>query len=326
MVGKVVGKRRKRPLPDSKSNLPKPTQWNVTVGPAALPSPAPSVISEHQNKRPCISNEWTDMIAYDNQTTLGFSQCDEQQFLHFEVAEEAESNTTKDALSGSYGLPTPCMSPPEMQFLSPADLETRSQSSPPTSGPFYQTPHAAYHPPLPQANQPQPEDDESVCLKLLAHIKQCSTQDHHTFASMLALVNKTNAALGKLLQSRTIRRDYPCQLLLTNIVLHLATLCEQLLDHREPSYTSNPEQEFIHESYLTESDEGIYPDKRQTHSQAAVSKSNAKHTVREATMLCSAIGDLLKRKPQNGFQTLGRHESAHVEIDIRLKRILASLP
>ncbi|KAK5952933.1 hypothetical protein OHC33_006054 [Knufia fluminis] len=324
MVGKVVGKRRKRPLPDSKTNLHKSTQWNITVGPTALPSPAPSVASEQQNKRPCLSGDWTSMIAYDDQTTLDFSQCDEQQFLNLELAEETEQSTTDDSLNMMYGIPTPSMSPPEMQFLSPADLEARNHARPYATASFHATPQATCHLPTSQTYQPQPEDDETVCIKLLAHMKRFSTQNH-TFVSMLTIINKTNSALRRLLQSRTIRTDYTCQLLLTNIVLHLATFSERLLDVPEPSSTASLEEEFIHEAYLTEGETPAYSDQRPAHTQAPVSRSIAKHSIRDATMLCSAIGDLLKRKPLNGFQILGRHESAHVEIDTRLRRVLASL-
>jgi len=325
MVGKVVGKRRKRPLPDSKTDLPKPTQWSVTVGPAALPSPSPSVVSEQQEKLPYVSNDWANMIVFDDQAPLYFSQCDEQQFINLELAEDSESSTIEETLCMMHGLPTPSMSPPDKQYLSPGDLEARCQSRPHTSTPFRQTAQVASHPSIPEAFQLLDEDDETVCIKLLAHLKRVSTHGQHTFVSTVALINRINAALRRLLQSRTVRTNYTCQLLLTNVVLYLATFCERLLDVPELSNIANPAIEFIHEAYLTEGDNTALSDQKQMPSQTSIWKSMAKHSIHEAIVLCSTTGDLLKRKPLTGFQILGKQESAHIEIDVRLRRVLASL-
>ena len=51
----------------------------------------------------------------------------------------------------------------------------------------------------------------------------------------------------------------------------------------------------------------------------------AKASIVEASALVVEVGDLLKRKPLNGFQTLGRHESHHVELDLRLQRVMMKL-
>lgn len=38
-----------------------------------------------------------------------------------------------------------------------------------------------------------------------------------------------------------------------------------------------------------------------------------------------SVGDMLKKKPVNGFQPLGRHETFVVELEQRLKRAMALL-
>lgn len=265
------------------------------------------------------------MITFDDQPRLDFSQCDEQQFLNLELAEDSEPSTIGGILPMMHGLSTPSLSPPEKQFLSPADLDTRSQSSPPILNPFHQSAHVACYAPIFPGFQPLVEDDETVCIKLLAHLKRFSTHGRHNFVGILTLINKVNAALRRLLQSRTIRTDYTCQLLLTNVLLHIAMLCEQLLDVPEPSNAAHPEIDFLHEAYLTEGDNTAFPDQRQMPGEASTAKLMAKHPVQEAIVLCSTSGDLLKRKPLSGFQILGKQEGAHVEIDIRLRRVLASL-
>ena len=321
----MVGKRRKRPLLDSKSDSSKPPQWNITPGSAALPSPSPSVVSEQKNRPSDVSHDWTNMITFDDQPGLDFSQCDEQQFLNLELAEDSEPSTIGGILPTMHSLSTPSVSPPEKQFLSPADLDGRSQSSPPILNPSHQTAHVACYSSIFQEFQPLVEDDETVCIKLLAQLKRFSTHGRHNFIGILTLINKINATLRRLLQSRTIRTDYTCQLLLTNVLLHIATLCEQLLDVPESSNAAHPEIDFLHQAYLTEGDNTAFPDQRHMPGQTPISKIMAKHSVREAIVLCSTSGDLLKRKPLSGFQILGKQESAHVDIDTRLRRVLASL-
>ena len=42
--------------------------------------------------------------------------------------------------------------------------------------------------------------------------------------------------------------------------------------------------------------------------------------VKEVMSFISAIGEMLKRKPIQGFQYLGRHETLHVELEQRLRQ------
>lgn len=319
-------------MPDSRISESKTTSWNVTMGPITMPSPASTHVSELSNKRNCMSNDWTNLIAYDEQSPLDFSACDEQ-FLHLDLTQEGNLGQTNDqTFVMNTGLPTPSMSPPDMQFLSPSDLEACSQQnltntiSPEQTVPahFTMPPHSA-RPPSSQA-----EDDETVCIKLLAHLKRFSSQPRQPVQSTLSLIYKTNAAIRRLLRSRTIRTDYTCHLLLTSVVLHLASIYEQVLNtqqsHSHSQSKSYSDQEFINECYLAENDQEPSSDPTRRDTQAADPNAFVKSYVHESTVLCSSIGDMLKRKPLNGFQTLGRHESALIEVEIRLKGVLSSLP
>lgn len=326
MVGKVVGKRRKRPLPDSRLSESKSIPWNiVNMGPVAMPSPASTHVSELSNKRNCLSNDWTSLISYNDQSPLDFSTCDEQ-FLNLELCHEPNSTLMNDgSIFISNGLPTPSMSPPDMHFLSPSDLDTFRQDST-SRHPGQAMPSHHVHTQSGRQQTFQVEDDETMCLKLLAHLKRFSTQQRQPFQATLFLVHKTNAAIKRLLRSRTIRSEYTCHLLLTNIMLHLASIYEQVsatMPQQQPK--SYSDQEFINECYLAENDQETSSDTTRQDTQSTDSTASVKSFVHESALLCSSIGDLLKRKPLNGFQTLGRHESALIEVGLRLKRVIATL-
>lgn len=332
MVGKVVGKRRKRPLPDSRMGESKTSPWNVTMGPITMPSPASTHVSELSNKRNCMSNDWTSLISYEDQSPLDFSACDEQ-FIHLDLGQDGNlGQPNEQAFIMNTGLPTPSMSPPDMQFLSPSDLEACSQQHLASTRHHDQTILTQYavpsHTGRPQSSQA--EDDETVCIKLLAHLKRFSSQPRQSLQSTLSLISKTNAAVKRLLRSRSIRTEYTCHLLLTSIMLHLASIYEQVLTTQQSRPQSQSksysEQEFINECYLAENDQEPSSDLTHQDTQAADSSTSVKSYVHESTLLCSGIGDLLKRKPLNGFQTLGRHESALIEVEIKFKNVLAALP
>lgn len=323
MVGKVVGKRRKRPLPDSKVNESKSSQWNITVGPTTLPSPAPTSASEPHSKRSCLSNDWSNLVQYDDQTPLDFSGCTEQ-FLNLDLCQPPETMVSGDS---SYlmhsGLPTPSMSPPEMKFLTPSELEaTTPNARPPSTGPVL---YDSSDPTLSRAStfyhqRPHAEDDETIAIKLLAHLKRLSNQERQSFNSVASLVNKTNAALRRLLRSDTVKNDYTCHLLLTNIMTHLAGFCEQLMVLRETAT-----EDLIAESHLTQGDNEMFLDQRSHSAQQGQLSSIVKNSIHESAALCTSIGNLLKRKPLNGFQVLGRHESAQLDIERRLRDMVASM-
>lgn len=327
MVGKVVGKRRKRPLPDSKLGDSQSTPWNVSTGSIAMPSPASTQVSEVSNKRNCMSNDWTSLISYDDQNSLDFSACDGQ-FLNLDLCQESSlSSVNESSFLMNTGLPTPSMSPPDMQFLTPSDLEAWSRQTSVSKNHDQSIPaqyamrsqsarHQAYH----------VEDDETVCLRLLSHLKQFSSQQRQPLQLTLSLVHRTNATIRRLLRSRTIRSDYTCHLLLTSIVLHLISLCEKASStlQKQPLKPYS-DQDFINECYLTENEQESSADSVRQDTQVADSTASSKSLVHDSALLCSSIGDLLKRKPLNGFQTLGRHESALIEIGVRFNRVIASI-
>lgn len=320
----MVGKRRKRPLPDSKLSESKGSQWNVTIGPTTLPSPAPTSASEPHSKRSCISSDWSNLVQYDDQTPLDFSGCAEQ-FLNLDLCQPPETMASGES---SYlmhsGLPTPSMSPPEMKFLTPSDLEaTTPNTRPPSTGPVL---YDNSEPILTRAStfyhqRPHSEDDETIAIKLLAHLKRFSIQERQSFQSVASLVNKTNAALRRLLRSDTVKNDYTCHLLLTNIMMHLAAFCEQLMVLRE----TPTEQDLIAQSALSQGENDMFFDQRSQGAQQGELSAVVKNSIYESATLCTSIGNLLKRKPLNGFQVLGRHESAQLDIERRLRDMVSSM-
>jgi len=240
----------------------------------------------------------------------------------------SETGTLSTADDMSYmlhpGLLTPSMSPPEIKFVSSSGLEAPSGTSPLNMPPADQGVNVRHlQPGIQRRAEALPQDDETICIKLLAHLKRFS-QRQQSYESVLWLVQKTNATLRRLLRSRTIRADYMCHLLLTNIVLRLATFCKQLIPVPQPQNTPC-ENEFVHDSYLVDGTSNSCDIRWPQNDTSQDMRASAKNTVKESTIINSGIGDLLKRKPLNGFQVLGRHESAHLEIDIQLRRILASL-
>ncbi|KAJ9659433.1 hypothetical protein H2198_003162 [Neophaeococcomyces mojaviensis] len=303
----------------------RPNHWSVTVGPTSLPSPAPTHVSEKQSKKNCVSNDWTSLISYDEQSPLEFSNCEEQ-LLNLEMSQSAAFSNADDM---SYilqtGLPTPSMSPPQMRYLSSSDLETVSSTSPPNMPPLSQGVSVRGSQTMATRRaEALPEDDETVCIKLLAHLKRFS-QQQQSYESVLSLVQKTNAALRRLLRSRTIRTNYSCHLLLTNIVLHLASFSERLIPVPPQQQHPQPENEFVHESYLIDGDSDLCNIQRRQNGIWQDMRPLTKNAVTESIMINAGVGDLLKRKPLDGFQVLGRQESAHIEIDSQLRGVLASL-
>lgn len=300
--------------------------WNVATGPTAMPSPASTHVSDQPHKRNCVSNDWTNLITYDEQSPLDFPAC-EKQFVTTDLRPDgitAPMNETSFVVNA--GLPTPSMSPPEMQFLSPSDLEACSHSRSSSTKLLNQGMPVQFGTQSQSVRQHlyQVEDDETVCIKLLAHLKRFSSQQQQSLQATQSLVSKTNAAIKQLLRSRTIRTEYMCHLLLTNIVMHLAAICEQMLTMQCSQTNSYSDQDFINECYLAENEQESSPDLGGHEPSPPEPNSSAKDAVHESALLCSNIGDLLKRKPLNGFQILGRHESALIEVEVRLKRVIAS--
>lgn len=164
------------------------------------------------------------------------------------------------------------------------------------------------------------EDEETVCIKLLAHLKKNSNGDRQNYDAQLGLIQKTNAAIRRLLKSGKTRADYTCQLLLSSISIHLVTMCENLTAHSRACET-----DFLQDQFAMDATAEYYgtPLQPPPHLQHDLHDS-AKAVIHEAAVLCSAIGDMLKRRPMDGYQVqaLGRHETLHHELDHRLKKAL----
>lgn len=324
-VGKVVGKRRKRPLPDAEINDSRPHQWSVTVGSSALPSPTSTNGSDHQSKASCMSADWAHLVSYQQSASLDFSSCEEQ-FLNLDMESSTLPQTTESMpFTLQTGLPTPSMSPPETRYPSSSDNVTgiRADYSIPATQ-FQRTNSRRISTAFTQKAERTSEDNEDVCIRLLAHLKRISQQEQ-SCSTLLALVQKTNAALARLLKSRSVHTDYSCHLLLTNIMLHLTSLCERHLQLSQRKADAQLEAEFVHDSYLVDSESDAGYGSRQPDEFLTEMRPVAQRTIVESVKVNASISELLKRKPLNGFQVLGRHESAHVETDVRLRRVLSSL-
>jgi hypothetical protein len=307
-----VGRRRKRNL-EAPVGPGGPESWFISQPShfvTAIPSPPASQSSEPVSKR--SSSSWASFLV------------DEHQDLADEVdsiegfSEMINPNVFTDSIDMSFmcsnGLPTPGMSPPQLRYLSPAAFEARpmSRSTSVTTDSSRLLPprfNSAFSVPKSQTPEPsQHEDDETVCIKLLAHLKKHSGQQGQGHDSQLDLLQKTNASVRRILRNKGARSNYTCQLLLSSILTHMADLCELVAtSHHSPFAAEQGKTEYFHR-----------PQQRQP-------ANEVKTAVIEATNLATEVGELLKRKPLNGFQVLGRHESHHIELDLRLQRTLSKL-
>jgi hypothetical protein len=286
-----------------------------------MPSPATTNTSDEQSKRSCTNSSWTSFIA-DEQTPATWDTPDDQYQTTFDMDQAPCFSLTNEQYMGSLsGLPTPALSPPEVRYLSPMALETRpaSRQSSITTNTNLLRPASASQ--TQQTPEPLvPEDEEMVCIKLLAHIKKQS-QVHQTLDSGIALLRKVNAALKRIMASKVARSEYACQLLLTSILNSLVAHCERTnrlyFDSRveqtaQQTFAFQPSSEYFNASFPTDQ-----PD--------LASLAVLCDLIQTVSNICSTLADSLKRKPLNGFQTLGRHESLLLTLSQRLKVSLASL-
>lgn len=286
-----------------------------------MPSPATTNTSDEQSKRSCTNSSWTSFIA-DDQTPATWDTLDEQYQTTFDMDQAQCFSLTNEQYTGSLsGFPTPALSPPEVRYLSPMALETRPtsrQSSITPTTNLLRPAGAAQVQPTPE---PQiPEDEEMVCMKLLAHIKKQS-QVHQTVESGIALLRKVNAALKRIMASKVARSEYACQLLLTSILNALVLHCERTSrlclapraqQSSQQTFAFQPSSEYFNASFSADRAD-------------PASLVVLRELVQTVANISSTLGDSLKRKPMNGFQTLGRHESLMLTLSQRLKVSLASL-
>ncbi len=322
----MVGKRRKRPLEDASGKI-NAQSWIVsTSGPLqSIPSPATTHGSEDSYQRHCPITNWPLFVAGGDPGFLPFDEAAES-FKAIEMANNRSYSVTSErTFFNNSGLPTPALSPPQFtKYLSPSQLEAR-----PTSSQAYGAvdPSKLYPSRTMATSAPNadvtPEDEETVCIKLLAHLKRHSADESQPMVTQLALLKKCNAAVRRILHSKTIRSDYGCHLLLSNILCHLVRLCERLC-HERSGEARSTESQFLQDQVHFEAVPGFF-DHNVSQPLPSQEQDILLSLTDEVKTFASTLGDMLKRKPLNGFQSLGRHEIFHVELEKRLKRARAQL-
>lgn len=321
----MVGRRRKRQLEGSIGTIDSEA-WVLDQSSTfcAIPSPPASQYSDCTSKRQCSTNSWASFLVEEHQDLGDFEESIEPQTFEM-MNPKAFCESTDLSFLRNNGLPTPGMSP-QFGYLSPAAFETRlmsraasvSTDSSRLLPPRFTTAFSA--PPSRTPEPAQPGDDETVCIKLLSHLKKHSPRKGQSSYQDLDLLAKTNASVRRILRNKGVRSDYSCQLLLSGITTHMVDLCEQICSQKmEESTVPNFSDCQSQTPFKAQSE---YFDKT---TQPKTPSATARTQVVEATNLATEVAELLKRKPLNGFQVLGRQESHHIELDLRLQRSLAKL-
>jgi hypothetical protein len=223
------------------------------------------------------------------------------------------STASEISFFSNSGLPTPGFSPPQLpRYLSPAHLDTRPtsrQSSCPVDP-------AKLHPQryglLPRNPDSSVDDDETSCIKLLAHLKKHLADELQPREAQIELLTKSNAAVRRLLRSQAIRNDYSCHLLLSNIINHLVRLCERLCQGRQDDSL------YLQDQIHFEGMPGFF-DTPLPQANNPLDQELTNGLVQEVLVFTTIVGDFLKKKPIYGFQYLGRQETFHVELEQRLR-------
>jgi hypothetical protein len=159
---------------------------------------------------------------------------------------------------------------------------------------------------------------------LLSHLKKHSSGRALGAERDLDLLKKTNASVRRILQNKSVRVDYVCQLLLSSIVTHMVGLCEQICQQSTGEQRTHSDSNFTQDQMLLDTRSDHYGGMGQPQSLKRSFEATRLQVV-EATNIATEVADLLKLKPLDGFQVLGRHESHHIELDLRLQRALAKL-
>ncbi|KAK5031168.1 hypothetical protein LTS07_004903 [Exophiala sideris] len=330
-VGKVVGKRRKRPLADPTTNInSQPWIINGTAGTVqSIASPANSNSRPQSSKEDCPVPNWTSFLVGSDQ---GLTNCNEatESLNAIDMANNRSFSAASDlSFFNNNGLPTPGLSPPQFaRYLSPAQFEIRPSSRGMTDTSKLFPPSQVAAAPAPfirnvcQSPVP-PDDQETVCIKLLAHLKRHAGDVMQPRESQLVLLKKTNAAVRRILHSKTIRSAYTCHLLLSSILNQLVDLCE-LLCQQPASKASRPttstvDSQFLQDQVHFETFPGFFAGAGMPLTPPLDYKV-VMAQVKDVMSFASTMGDMLKRKPLGGFQSLGRHETFHAELEQRLER------
>ncbi|KAJ4509242.1 hypothetical protein HRR83_006238 [Exophiala dermatitidis] len=339
-VGKVVGKRRKRPLAQPVDyNVPFNSQsWSAAPNhdtTQAIPSPATTQGSDEctlAKESYCNRPVWATFVAQGGDHDQGFLSVDDNTDspATIEMAGNRNMSLTSDAGSSFFpnsGLPTPALSPPQFtRYASPIHFQIQ-----PTSRDISTLVHSQYST-MPVIQKPGrvPEDEETVCIKLLAHLKRHRRDETGLLAAQVELLKKSNAVVRRILKSKNVRSDYACQLLLSNVLDNLVRLCEQLCDQQSTlkvvPITSDDVSQFLHD----EPDMGMESSMLNGGSiqQQPLTPPDGEVLpilAKDVLSLNSTVSDMLKKRPLDGFQMLGRHETFHIALEQRLMRVIAGL-
>lgn len=317
-----MGKRRKKPLPDVKAEdnaAPARLHTPFLMHTSGL-SPASTQMSDDLSIASCLTTGWESFIPFEAVSGPP-STGDTNEHIYNSDAVNSTTFSMRENINFAmqHGLPTPSLSPPCLKRLSPSNLDINGANQATGKLPLSMTGTAVQTPDVWPAIQQ--EDDETVCIKLLAHLKRHTLWTQVSDEATLSLILKTNAALRRILQSEHSRSDPSCRLLLSSITAQLAKLCEILSESQCAQAPKSLESEFIHDAYLEDGQQEtcIQPPKQPDIREAS------KSAIQESLAANANIGNLLKRKPSHGFQALGRQESLHIELDVRMKKALLML-
>ncbi|RMZ74875.1 hypothetical protein DV737_g5660, partial [Chaetothyriales sp. CBS 132003] len=249
-VGKVVGKRRKRPVEETAIGTVDSEAWIINNQ-----KPLPYLAKRH-----CSDINWTSFLVDD-------AQQDEEYFNLDESTEVLQS------------------------------IDLANQSSSPTAT---QLPFASG-----VGSQANVETGFARIAEFECDAFELESTAAAEFSVLLffyrvhlhLLLKTANAAVRRLLHSpsrkRNMRKNYTCHMLLSSIMTMLIGICEDICLRQKQ-----------------------YKQAIDSHSSLKMLQTQASETA----VLTSEVSKLLKRRPYDGFQTLGRHESHHVELDLRLQK------
>lgn len=321
-----MGKRRKRPIEDSSSNI-NSQSWifNTTAPIPSIPSPATTHGSDESTKRHCFEPSWTPYFTLGDQGFVNTDETTESLYAIEMSNHRSYSATSEVAFFHHSGLPTPALSPPQFtRYLSPGQLESLPGSvrvaAPVDPSKLY--PLTKTEIPLVRHADSFAEDEETVCIKLLAHLKRHAADESRPRDTQLELLEKCNAALRRILHSPTIQSDYTCHLVLSSILLHLVRLCERLCQGGSAE-SGNVESQFLQDQVHFAAVPGFFDDAMRPPPLSPPEQDMMVMLMREVMTFASTVGDMLKRKPVYGFQSLGRHETFHLELEHRLRQATA---
>jgi hypothetical protein len=327
-VGKVVGRRRKRPLEDAVGTV-NSSEWVIAnyTPPNAVPSPANTSASEDSTKSRTEKPSW--LPGPDPTRHPGVASVPHREPSPAQTVDSYIFMDRKDSLPGSTGLPTPALSPPQYAYLSPMMLESGPQSV--LDNPCNTTAQfLAPAKPTPSARTPEPqqaEDEEMVCIKLLVHLKKGGANEYQPLDDLVNTIKKSTAVTRRILKSKKARSDYGCVMLLSNIMLRVVELCERVAQKHfeEPDGGDAHFFTAFNDNFFNDSEQNYFNTDFPMESSQADRGVMLREMVAQAADLVLAVGNLLQRKPLNGFQAVGRHEALHLELGQRLKASMSLL-